>query len=80
MNPFAHIRKIVALSEIYSPEAVSRAIDDAFVFEAFSCEYIANILEQRAKVKKEPAALHLTRKEDLLKLEVAEPNLELYKL
>ena len=80
MNPFAHIRKIVALSEIYGPEAVSRAIDDAFTFAAFSCEYIANILEQRAKVKKEPAALHLSRKEDLLELEVAEPNLELYKL
>ena len=78
MNPFAHIRKIVALSEIYSPEAVSRAIDDAFVFEAFSCEYIANLLEQRTRVTKEPAALHLTRKKDLLELNVDEPNLDLY--
>ncbi|MEA3334057.1 MAG: IS21 family transposase, partial [Pseudomonadota bacterium] len=78
MNPFAHIRKIVALSEIYGPEAVSRAIDDAFVFEAFSCEYIANLLEQRTRKIKEPAALHLTRKEDLLELDVDEPNLDLY--
>ena len=78
MNPFAHIRKIVALSEIYGPEAVSRAIDDAFVFEAFSCEYIANLLEQRTRVIKEPAALHLTRKKDLLDLNVDEPNIELY--
>ena len=78
MNPFAHIRKIVALSEIYSPEAVSRAIDDAFVFEAFSCEYIANLLEQRTRVTKEPAALHLTRKKDLLDLNVDEPNFDLY--
>jgi len=80
MNPFAHIRKIVALSEIYSPEAVSRAIDDAFVFEAFSCEYIANLLEQRTRIAKEPAALHLTRKKDLLDLNVDEPNLDLYSL
>jgi transposase len=44
MNPYHHVRKIVALSEIYSPEAVARAMEDAFVFEAFSCEYIANLL------------------------------------
>ena len=38
MNPHHHVQKIVALSEIYGPEAVSRAIDDAFTFKAFSCE------------------------------------------
>ena len=78
MNPFVHIRKIVALSEIYGTEAVSRAIDDAFEFEAFSSEYIANLIEQRTRVQNEPAALHLTRKKDLLDLDVVEPNLELY--
>ncbi|MBW2163760.1 MAG: hypothetical protein JRF43_04785, partial [Deltaproteobacteria bacterium] len=34
MNPLSHVRKIVALSEIYSPEAVTRAMEDAFVFQA----------------------------------------------
>ncbi len=42
MNPQHHIRKIVALSEIYGVEAVARAIEDAFAFQAFSCEYIDN--------------------------------------
>ena len=78
MNPLTHIRKIVALSEIYGPKAVSRAINDALVFAAFSSEYIANLLEQRTRDKTEPAALHLSRKEDLLEIEVDEPNLEIY--
>lgn len=78
MNPFAHIRKIVALSEIYSPDAVARAMDDAFVFHAFSAEYIANLLEQRNRTTKEPGALHLTRSEDLLDLEVEPPDMSIY--
>ena len=64
-----HVRKIVALSEIYGAEPVARAIEDAFDFEAFSCEYIANLLEQRARFLPEPGALHLTRRQDLLDLE-----------
>ncbi len=78
MNPQHHIRKIVALSEIYGPEAVGRAILDAFHFQAFSSEYIANILEQRARLLPEPGALHLTRREDLLELTIEQPDLSIY--
>ena len=78
MNPIQHVYKIVALSEIYGNDEVSRAIEDTFVFEAFSCEYVANLLEQRARVVKEPGALHLTRKTDLLELDVKEPDLSIY--
>lgn len=78
MNPKHHVRKIVALSEIYTPEAVSRAMEDAFVYQAFSSEYIANILEQRARIKTEPGALHLTRREDLLDLTITPPDLSIY--
>lgn len=77
-NPAAHVRKIVALSEIYSPEAVKRAMDDAFRFQAFSSEYIANILEQRNRPVKEPGALHLTRASDLLDLDVDPPDMSIY--
>jgi len=80
MNPLVHIRKIVALSEIYSPEAVARAIEDAFVFHAFSAEYIANLLEQRTRITKEPGALHLTRREDLLELDVESPDMSIYQI
>ena len=80
LNPLAHARKIVALSEIYTPGAVARAMDDAFEFQAFSSEYIANLLEQRARPPVTPGALHLTRGEDLLDLEVKSPNLNLYQI
>ena len=78
MNPRHHLQKIVALSETYGVDAVARAIDDAFAFNAFSCEYIANILEQRGRKTQKPGALHLTRREDLLDIEVEEPNLDIY--
>lgn len=78
MNPLHHIRQIVALSEIYGTDKVARSLDDAFTFQAFSCEYVANILEQRERVLPQPGALHLTRRQDLLELDLAEPNLSIY--
>jgi len=78
MNPRHHIRQIVALSEIYGEEKLTRAIADAFTFQAFSCEYIANILEQRERLLPEPGALHLTRRSDLLELDLPEPDLKIY--
>jgi len=78
MNPHHHVRKIVALSEMYSSDDVARAIDDACFFEAFSSEYIANLLEQRSRRLPEPAALHLTRREDLLKIKIQNPDLTIY--
>jgi hypothetical protein len=78
LNPRHHIQKIVALSEIYPADAVAQALEDTFQFGAFSCEYVANLLESRARQLPEPSALHLTRKSDLLDLELAEPDLALY--
>jgi transposase len=78
LNALHHVRKIVALSEIYGPEMTARAIHDALEFQAFSCEYIANLLEQRQRLLPEAGALHLTRRQDLLELELPEPNLGLY--
>ncbi len=78
LNVLHHVRKIVALSEIYGPDLTARAITDALEFGAFSSEYIANLLEQRQRLLPEPGALHLTRRQDLLELELPEPNLGLY--
>ena len=78
LNVLHHVRKIVALSEIYGTDKTARAIEDALEFQAFSCEYIANLLEQRQRLLPEPGALHLTRRQDLLDLELPEPNLGLY--
>jgi len=78
MNPRHHVQKIVALSEIYGVGPLARAMEDAFFFQAFSCEYIANLCEQRARRLPEPGALHLTRRSDLLDLEVQQPDLSIY--
>lgn len=78
LNALQHVRKIVALSEIYGSEKTARAITDALEFQAFSCQYIANLLEQRQSLRPEPGALHLTRRQDLLELELPEPDLGLY--
>ena len=78
LHPHHHVRKIVALSDIYDPAAVARAMDDALVYEAFASEYIANLLEQRARCIPEASALHLTRREDLLEVSLAPPDLSIY--
>lgn len=79
-NARHHLRKIVALSDIYGVDAVRRAIEDGLAFHAFSCEYIANLLEMRARSRPQASALHLTRRQDLLELELAEPDLSLYEV
>ncbi|MFZ4802359.1 MAG: IS21 family transposase [Chlorobium sp.] len=78
VNPSHHIIKIVALSETYGTEPVARAIEDAFVLQAFSSDYIANILEQRKRTLPEPAALILTRRQDLLEIEIEQPDMAIY--
>jgi len=78
LNPDHHVQKIVALSEIHGVEATARAMDDAFTYQAFSSEYVANVLESRARLQPEPAALSLTRRQDLLELEMPAPDLSLY--
>ncbi|MEI8122859.1 MAG: IS21 family transposase [bacterium] len=78
LNPHHHVQKILALSEIYGEEKVVRALADATVFQAYRCEYIANLLEQQARLLPEAGALHLTRRQDLLELDLPQPDLNLY--
>jgi hypothetical protein len=69
----------VALADVYGVEKVARALADALVYQAFSSEYIANILEQRERRLPEPGPLHLTRKQDLLDLQLPDPDLSVYR-
>ena len=78
VNARVHLRKILALAEIHGKEAVARALDDGLELQAFSAEYIANILDARRRIGPEPAALQLTRRADLLELELPEPDLSIY--
>jgi transposase len=75
----SHLRKILALVEIYGKDATARALEDALTFNAFSCEYIAHLLQARARSKIEPLSpLSLTRRADLLELDFPEPDLSVY--
>lgn len=78
LNARHHVQKIVALAEIYGDDKIARAITDACELGAISCEYIANLLEQREQFTPEPSALHLIRNEDLLTLAIPTPDLSLY--
>lgn len=78
LNTPHHIQKIVALSELYSSEEIARAIQDAITFQAYGCEYIANILAQRKEPAPTSGALHLTRRQDLLDLELPAADLSAY--
>jgi len=80
LNAPHHIQKIVALSQIYGGDKVARALDDALKFEAYGCEYIANILEQRERQPIVPSPLHLTRRQDLLDLDLPPADLNLYEI
>ena len=80
-NARSHVRKILALAEIYGKPDTVRAIEDALVFNAFSSEYIAHLLESRARCKPEAARpLSLMRSADLLDLELPEPDLSIYEV
>jgi hypothetical protein len=72
------VRKILALAEIYPAECVARAIADGLAFEAFSAEYITNILEARARALPEPGPLQHTRCHDLLDIDIDPPDLNAY--
>lgn len=78
LNGRHHVQKILALLEVYGADKVIRALQDPQEHQAYSCEYIANILEQRARVLPEPGALHLTRASDLLELDLPQPDLSVY--
>jgi hypothetical protein len=78
VNARVHLRKILALAELYGKDALARALDDGLELQAFSAEYIAHILSARRRIGPEPAALQLTRRADLLELEIPEPDLSIY--
>ncbi|MFA7344603.1 MAG: IS21 family transposase [Terrimicrobiaceae bacterium] len=73
-----HVNKILALSDIYGPDKVARAMEDAIASEAFSSQYIENILQQRERHTPQPGPLHLTRRSDLLDIELSPADLSLY--
>jgi transposase len=77
-NASSHVARILALEEIYGREKLVRALEDAFELEAFSSDYLVNLLEARERLTPQPGPLHLTRRADLLELELSAPDLGVY--
>jgi len=78
LNARHHLRKILALADVYPADSIARALSDGLTFQAFSAEYIANILETRARTLPEPGPLQLTRAHDLLDIDIPPPDLNVY--
>lgn len=77
-NPMIHVRQIMALSQRYGLDQVKTVLQDAVHYQAFSADYIANLLEQRQRIAGPSSPLHLTRNQDLLDLQLDPPNLDIY--
>jgi len=73
-----HVNRIVALTDIYGPDKVRLAMEDSIASQAFSSQYIENILQQRERHTPQPGPLHLTRRADLLDIELPFADLTLY--
>ena len=74
-----HVRRINALAEAHGRDRVARLLMDAQEHNAFSSEYVLNILEARERARPEPGPLHVTRRGDLLELDLPGPDLGIYR-
>ena len=66
------------MSQLYGPDKVARSLRDALTFDAYGCEYIAKLLEQRERHAVAPSPLHLTCRQDLWELDLPPADLSPY--
>jgi len=74
----SQVRKINALVDIHGRDEVARVILDALEHQAFASDYLLTILEARRRTDPLPGPLHVTRRQDMLELDIPEPDLDLY--
>ncbi len=73
-----HVRKIMALQDVYGRDAVVKAIEAAMHFNAYSSDYIQHLLETSERNTPDPGPLHLTTPGDALELDFEPPDLNRY--
>ena len=74
-----HLRSFDRHQDIEDPDHPKALLEQRK--SAFSSEYIAHLLEARARTKSQPTSpLSLTRRADLLDLELPEPDLSIYEV
>ena len=79
-NPRQHIRKIMALIDIYGIDEVKKTMEDTCVLEVFSADAVLNLIEMRHRSLPEPSPIHLSRKTDSMDIEIREVDLDLYNI
>ncbi|MBL0716549.1 MAG: IS21 family transposase [Desulfosarcina sp.] len=79
-SPKIHIRKILALKEIYSTREVALAITDCLECKAVSSEFVQNLIEARRRILPKANPLHVTRNSDCLEIKINRPDLNLYSI
>ncbi len=79
ISPRTHLRRIMALTEIYGQDAVADALADALEFCAFRSEYVEHLVTLRARPENPVGgALHVPRAGDMLDLRIDEPDMGQY--
>ena len=73
-----HLARIMALTTTYPQGQVAAAIDEAMQMSAYGAEYIANLLEMRQRSREELSPLHLEGKDEMLDIEIRQPDLNVY--
>ena len=76
----SHVERIVSLSETYGTQMLASIMKDAIEFKAFGADYIQNVCEGRIRLLPAPQPLTLTRRSDLLELDIPQPDLSVYDL
>jgi hypothetical protein len=75
----AHVRKIITLADIHGTDVIARALQDAYENQAYSAEYILNLITARERLAPlKQSALHVARNADLLDLRTAQVDLRQY--
>ena len=81
LNSNFHMRKILALVDIYGRDAVANVFDDMIEFQAYRSEYIENRLQQNSRSKDFPqGTLHVPNAGDMLELELETADLSIYNI
>lgn len=71
-----NVRNVLELMSLHGRDKVVVALEEANHFRAFSSDFIANHLQRRGATEWTAAETHLTRKTDLLEMEIERPEFD----
>ena len=72
------LARIMALTTVYGDAAVTEAVKESMSMEAYGSEYVTNLLAWRRQLAPAPSPLHVPGREDILELEIRQPDLDIY--